>query len=85
MKEMIPSAKQREQFQCAYFKAIPLYGDCGATLKGMQLIINNNMDNSDGHMIINFIDQAFNASEFKYETELMKFDVNKIFCDNEDQ
>ena len=51
----------------------------------MQLIINNNMDNSDGHMIINFIDQAFNASEFKYETELMKFDVNKIFCDNEDQ
>jgi hypothetical protein len=85
MTEMIPSAKQREQFQCAYFKAIPLYGDGGLTLKGMQLIINNNMDNSDGHMIINFIDQAFESSQYKYETELMKFDINKIVCDNEDQ
>ena len=55
------------------------------TLKGMQLIINNNMDNSDGHMIINFINQEFDSAQFKYETDLTKFDIKKIYCGNEDQ
>ena len=51
----------------------------------MQLIINNNMDNSDGHMIINFINQEFDSAQFKYETDLTKFDIKKIYCGNEDQ
>ena len=62
MKEMITSQRQREVFQCAYFKAIPLYGYDGIKLIGTQLIINNNMDNTDGHMIINFVDDNFDET-----------------------
>lgn len=54
------------------------------TIKGMQLIINNNMDNTDGQMIVNFINQEFDPSQFKYETDLMKFDIKKIYCNNQD-
>ena len=38
------------------------------------------MDNSDGHLIINFMNQDFNNEQFKYETNLMKFDIMKMFC-----
>ena len=38
------------------------------------------MDNSDGQMIMNLINQNLNKTQFKYETNLMQFDIKKIFC-----
>jgi uncharacterized protein YqgQ len=36
-------------------------------------------------MIINFINPEFDPSQFKYETDLMKFDIKKIYCNHQDQ
>lgn len=61
-------------------KAIPLFGDEGKVVKGMQLIIN--LNKRKGNILLNFIDHTFDQMAAKYESTFLRFDIKKIFCDD---
>ena len=67
-------------------RIIPLYGNAGEVLKGFQLMLvpKYEGENSESKLIIKFPDHTFDNVAYKYESNLIRMDLKKIYV-NETQ